>query len=60
MNMKVTDKIARKILEPYLDNVLKACYDLRSLSYAMTYNQWCEKVNERLKENLNRKEFKKC
>lgn len=59
--IKLSDKIAKKVLEPYMTEVLKACYDLRTLSYAMTFEKWCERVNEQLKINLQkRKESQKC
>ena len=59
--MALSTKLALKICEPYMTEVLKACYDLRTLSYAMTFEKWCERVNEQLKINLQkRKESQKC
>ena len=37
VKMSLNDKIAKKILEPYLEKVLRACYDVRELSYALSF-----------------------
>ena len=50
VKMSLNDKIAKKILEPYLEKVLRACYDVRELSYALSFDMWCRKVNDKLKE----------
>lgn len=47
---KFTDKLAKKVLEPYMEKILRCAYDLRCLSYAMPFDRWCVKFNEHLKE----------
>lgn len=50
IKMSLNDRLAKKILEPYLEKVLHACYDVRELSYALSFDLWARKVNDKLKE----------
>lgn len=50
IKMSLNDRLAAKILKPYLEKVLHACYDVRELSYALSFDLWARKVNDKLKE----------
>lgn len=50
----LSERLAAKICEPYMDIVLQSCYSLRSLSYAMSYEDWCNKVHEEIKRKLGK------
>jgi len=50
---RINEKVAKKILEPYLERLLRSCYKMRVLALNMPFEKWCEKVNEDLKKGEN-------
>ena len=37
----LSERLAAKICGPYMDMVLQSCYSLRTLCYALSYEDWC-------------------
>lgn len=50
----ISTKLAIKICEPYMNKVLKVCYYCGGMAYDMSFEKWCEIVNERLKNDLGK------